>query len=91
MISLVIPAFNEEKLIKRCLDTFVNQKTTQNFEVILVNNNSTDKTLDIAKTFQNKLNLKLILGRGAARKKEFEEASGEIILSSDSDTIIPSD
>lgn len=95
MISVVIPAYNEEKLIKRCLDAFVNQKTTNNFEVILVNNNSTDKTVDIAKTYKNKFNLKIIFekvkGRGAARKKGFEEASGDIILSTDSDTLLPSD
>lgn len=95
MISVVIPAYNEEQLIKRCLDAFVNQKTTKNFEVILVNNNSTDKTVEIAKTYQNKLNLKIILekfkGRGAARKRGFEEASCEIILSTDADTLIPLD
>jgi glycosyltransferase involved in cell wall biosynthesis len=92
MISVVIPAYNEEKLIKLCLDAFIKQKTTKNFEIILVNNNSTDKTADIAKSYEDKLNLKIvsekIKGRGAARKKGFTEANGEIILSTDADTVV---
>lgn len=93
MISVVIPAYNEEKAIGACLGALCNQITSQKFEVILVNNNCTDDTIKIAETFSDKLNLKIITektkGRGAARKAGFEKASGEIVFSTDSDTIVP--
>ena len=46
-ISIVIPAYNEEKLISYCLDALTKQTTSGKFEVIVVNNNSTDNTLKI--------------------------------------------
>jgi glycosyltransferase involved in cell wall biosynthesis len=95
MISVVIPAYNEEKNIYFCLNALARQQTTQPFEVILVDNNSTDNTIKIAKQFQKKLHLHIIKetqkGRGAARKTGFQTAKGHIILSTDADTIVPQD
>lgn len=95
MISVVIPAYNEEKNIKRCLEAFETQQTTQQFEVILVDNNSTDRTYDIAKTFLKKIPLVILReptkGRGNARAAGFRIAKGEIILSTDADAIVPPD
>lgn len=93
MISVIIPAYNEEKKIGECLGSLVNQNTTQKFEVIVVDNNSKDKTAEIARQYESKLNLKIVVqkikGRGAARQKGFHQAKGEIILSTDADTIVP--
>lgn len=93
MISVIIPAYNEEKKIEKCLGSLLNQITTQKFEVIVVDNNSSDKTAEIARLYKSKLNLKIIVqkikGRGAARQKGFQQAEGEIILSTDADTIVP--
>jgi glycosyltransferase involved in cell wall biosynthesis len=93
MISVVIPAYNEEQVIEACLKAFMYQTTEQPFEVILVNNNSTDGMLEKAKTYADKIPLKIIdekkKGRGAARKAGFHAAQGNIILSTDADTIIP--
>lgn len=92
-VSIVIPAFNEEKYIENSLFSLLRseQKTKINYEVILVNNNSTDKTVQIAKKFKAGMDLRIInekkQGRGAARARGFEKARGEIILSADSDTI----
>ena len=84
MISVVVPAYNEEKQIEKCLDSLVNQSTTQKFEVIIIDNNSNDKTAEIAKKYEKILNLKIFMqkikGRGAARQKGFYQANGEIIL-----------
>lgn len=94
MISVVIPAYNEEKTIGNCLDALVNQKTNRKFEVIVVDNNSTDATAEKAKEYREKLDLKIVLqkekGRGAARKMGFAHAKGEIVLSTDADTVVPS-
>jgi len=95
MVSVVIPAFNEEKHIAACLESFLHQTTKEQFEVILVDNASTDKTSEVAKTFEDKLPLRVISepqkGRGYARKAGFEEAKGDIILSTDSDSMVPDD
>lgn len=93
MISVIIPAYNEEENIERCLESLVQQKTTRKFEVILVNNNSTDSTVELAKRFHTDLDLQIILepkkGRGVARKTGFEVAQGSLLFSTDSDTVLP--
>lgn len=91
-VSVVIPAFNEEKYIRYCLDSLVHQKTSLTYEVIVVDNNSQDLTTKISRGFKDKLNLKIIRepkqGRGAARARGFGEAQGSLILSTDADTIV---
>jgi glycosyltransferase involved in cell wall biosynthesis len=93
MISVVIPAYNEEKMIGSCLHAFEHQTSSEKFEIILVNNNCTDKTVEIAKSFKGKLDIKIMVekekGRGPARKKGFEQAKGDILFSTDADTIVP--
>ncbi len=95
MISVIIPAYNEEKNIGRCLDALVKQITTQPFEVIVVDNNSTDTTASIVKSYEKKLDLLLVMekekGRGPARHTGFSKAQGDILLSTDADTIVPPD
>ncbi len=91
MISVIIPAYNEEDSIGACLASLVTQKTDKKFEVIFVDNNSKDKTIEIAKQYKDKLNLKIIKektqGRGAARARGFDEAKGDIMFSSDADAV----
>ena len=93
MISIVIPAYNEEKSIANCLDALVTQKTNIPFEVIVVNNRSSDKTREIALSYKNKLNLRIIdektKGRGMAREIGFRNARGDIIFSTDADSVVP--
>lgn len=93
--SVVIPAYNEEDYIGPCLESLAWQKTKTKFEVILIDNNSSDNTNKIAKEFEKKLNLRIIIekqqGRGVARWRGFEEAKGNIIFSTDADTILPED
>lgn len=95
MISVVVPAYNEEKEISHCLEFLARQQTSREFEVILVDNASTDATVEVAKQFLNKLSLRIISepkkGRGAARAAGFRAAQGEIILSTDADTKVPVD
>lgn len=90
-ISIVIPAYNEEKCIAHCLNSLTKQKIKEKFEVILVDNDSTDKTKEIASKYTNKLNLKIIMekkkGRGSARYAGFKIAKGEIIVSTDADCV----
>ncbi|MDO8573803.1 MAG: glycosyltransferase [Candidatus Daviesbacteria bacterium] len=92
-VSIVIPAYNEEKYIGNSLRSLQEseQKTKINYEVILVDNNSSDQTVKIAQKFAKDMNLRIIKedkqGRGMARARGFAEAKGDIILSADADTI----
>jgi len=56
MVSVVIPAYNEEKEIEKCLEVFLRQTTSDVFEIILVDNNCTDNTVKKAKAFVERLN-----------------------------------
>lgn len=93
MISVVVPAYNEENNLRTCLNSLVSQNTKKKFEVIVVDNNSTDNTNKVALSFKNQLKLKVIKelkqGRGAARRAGFAAARGEIIFSTDADTKLP--
>lgn len=92
-ISVVVPAYNEEISIARLLESLAKQTVQESFEVIVVNNASTDHTRAIAESFSDKLNLRVIdepqKGRGAARASGFDHASGNIIFSTDADSIVP--
>jgi glycosyltransferase involved in cell wall biosynthesis len=93
MISVVIPCYNEEKYIGRCLEAFTKQSTTREFEIIVVDNASTDRTAQVVQQFTSKLPLRLITeprkGRGAARHAGCVAAQGDIILTTDADAIVP--
>jgi glycosyltransferase involved in cell wall biosynthesis len=95
MVSIVIPAYNEERLIALCLQSLAGQETQHKFEVIVVNNNSTDRTLEAVQRFRGQLPLKVInepqKGRGAARRTGFGVAQGDIIFSTDADVCLPKD
>jgi glycosyltransferase involved in cell wall biosynthesis len=91
MISVVIPAYNEERFIGECLSAIVRQNYTGAYEIILVDNGSTDNTVAVAQKFKNKLPLRIISelrkGRGQARHTGFAAAKGSIIFSTDADCI----
>lgn len=89
LISVVIPCFNEEKYIGRCLESVCNQNF-KNYEVIVVDNNCTDKTVKIAEGFKVKIIREKKQGMTPARERGFQEAKSEIIARTDADTIIPS-
>ncbi len=95
MISIVIPAYNEEKTIGRCIESLIDQTTDKPYEVIVVDNGSADRTFETANKYKDKLDLKVIKepvkGRGSARFAGFRKAKGEIILSLDGDSIAPRD
>lgn len=93
MISVVIPAFNVEQYIEETLLSIF-QQTYQNFEVIVVNDGSTDGTADILKKMITLYGNRLVVlnqknsGQGAARNKGIEVSSGEYIYFFDGDDII---
>jgi glycosyltransferase involved in cell wall biosynthesis len=89
LISIVIPAHNEEQFLPETLRA-IKALNYKNFEVIVVDNNSTDETAQIAKDYGAKLITESIKGVAAARHTGFMVAKGSIIASTDADTIVPS-
>ncbi|GIW61721.1 MAG: glycosyl transferase [Patescibacteria group bacterium] len=89
-VSVVIPAFNEAKNIHQTLESILNQ-TYQDFELIVVDNNSTDNTAEIAGRYGAKVIYEPKKGVTHARQAGFLAAKGEIIVSTDADAIHPPD
>jgi len=94
-ISIIIPAYNEEKRINKTLETILSylQKKKYDYELIVVNDGSTDKTKDVVLEFKNKQitvidNLKN-MGKGYSVKHGFLAATKEWILFSDADLSTP--
>lgn len=88
-ISVVIPAFNEEKRIASCLKSLNNQ-TVKPYEIIVVDNNSIDKTAEIARSMGAKVIGEKRQGISFARNRGFDAAAGDIIARTDADTVVPS-
>lgn len=92
VISIIVPSFNEEKHISRCLDSILNQTFTD-FEILCVDDNSTDSTFDIIKEYSVKDSRVKPLknpakGVSSARNFGIENASGDYIGFVDSDDFI---
>jgi len=93
MISIVIPMFNEENDVKKTLQKVskVLKKTKQPFEIISVDDGSSDKTLQVLNKSKRKYrNLRVIShemnkGPGAAFRTGFAAAKGDIIITMDAD------
>lgn len=60
LISIAIPTYNEEEYIGRCLKSISKQNMSDKIEVLIIDDDSTDKTLEIARSFQNKINVRIL-------------------------------
>lgn len=90
-ISAVIPTYNAEKYIRQCIDSIVDQTLgIENIEVIVVNDNSTDSTLDILEKYNN---IKIInneknIGSGYSRNVGIKNVTSDYLTFVDSDDFI---
>ena len=87
--SFVIPAKNEEKYLPACIESIRKQKGDFSYEIIVVDNNSTDKTFELAENLGVMVIEERRSGVGQARKTGTELATGEYIVNLDADTCIP--
>ncbi|MEI8187689.1 MAG: glycosyltransferase [Candidatus Saccharibacteria bacterium] len=85
--SIVIPCYNEEKFIAKTLISLNKQTYDGTKEIIVVDNNCSDKTVEIAKSYGAKIVSESIPGVCHARQKGTLSAKGEIVISTDADTI----
>ncbi len=89
-VSIVIPCYNEEKYIEKCLQSIATQIEKPD-EIIVVDNNCTDGTSEIAQKFNVKIVKEKNQGIISARNAGFDSAKSEIIARTDADTILPKD
>lgn len=93
-LSIIIPTLNEEKYLPKLLASLVTQ-TYNNFEVIVVDGDSKDKTAEIAESFKKILDIRTIIEKkksiGLARNLGGEAANGAYILFLDADVILDDD
>ena len=94
LVSVLLINYNKEEFIPRCLASLAKQDY-KDFEVIFSDDISKDNSIDIAKKYKKKLNLKIVKGTNRTKHgsynqmksilRAFKKSSGEIIIFLDSD------
>ncbi len=94
-VSIIIPARNEEKLIKKCLSSLLNQNHS-NFEIIVIDDDSSDKTIDKIQSLTNTDKIRIIkagkkpegwIGKNWPCYLGYKYSKGNYLLFTDADTI----
>src|SRR5437868_1240738 len=88
LVSVVMPAFDEERFIVEALES-VQRQTYRRFEVIVVDDGSKDRTADIAATLGASVIKQPHRGSGAARNAGLTVAQGEFWTIFDADDVMP--
>lgn len=90
LISIILPVYNGEQLIERCIESILKQ-TYKNFELIIVNDGSTDKTLEKIQKYKDE-RIRIInqsqQGTGQARNAGLKEVLGDYVCFIDSDDTV---
>lgn len=92
-ISVIIPVYNMEKYLIRCIESIENQ-TQKNIEIIFIDDGSTDNTFSILQEYEKKYNNILIMQQqhtaaGVARNKGIRKAKGKYVAFMDADDFYP--
>ncbi len=92
-LSIIIPVYNVQKFLKKCLDSIVEQETKYRFEVITVNDGSTDQSIKILKDYEEKYDFIKVIdqengGAAKARNNGINNARGRYISFIDSDDFV---
>ena len=91
-LSIVVPVYNYADILDDNIQSILNQKTKFHFEVIFVDDGSTDGARDILRKYENYQNVKLIFqkngGIGSARNTGIDNASGKYIMFVDCDDTV---
>lgn len=94
IVSIILPAYNEERTIAQSIERSLSQRYRGSTEIIVVDDGSTDRTYDIAKTYADKhanvraIRLEKNQGKSYALNIGFAQAKGEISVFSDTDSVL---
>jgi glycosyltransferase involved in cell wall biosynthesis len=84
--SVIVPALNEEKRIRRCLGSIRAQRTSHSYELIVSDSGSADRTVEIAREYADRVHVCGERGTARARNEGAALATGDILVFIDSDT-----
>ncbi|TVZ55413.1 cellulose synthase/poly-beta-1,6-N-acetylglucosamine synthase-like glycosyltransferase [Lutibacter sp. Hel_I_33_5] len=91
--SIIIPVYNRPQEIDELLESLTKQDFQDNFEVLIIEDGSTEKSESIIEKYKNQLDIKYFFkensGAGASRNFGMEKASGNYFIILDSDVIVP--
>lgn len=94
-LSIVVPVYNYVDIIESNIDSILNQKTEYNYQLIIVDDGSTDGAADVLKRYADNPKVKLIFqknaGIGAARNTGINNADGKYLMFVDCDDIVHDD
>lgn len=95
-LSIIIPVYNSQNYLEKCVNSLVNQKTKYNYQIILINDGSTDNSLKIIKNFENKYDFVYVLnqengGISVARNNGIRASSGKYLGFIDNDDWVTED
>lgn len=88
-VSVIVPTLNEEEYLENCLKSVARQKTQLNFELIVSDGGSKDKTEGIARRYADEFVVSRKRGIWVGRNNGAKKASGELLVFIDADTRIP--
>ena len=87
--SVIIPSFNSKKTIEECIKSILNQHySKKNYEVIVIDDGSTDNSLDLIKKYSVKIIRQKNKGPAVARNVGAKYASGKYLVFTDSDCVV---
>lgn len=91
-VSIIVPVYNAEKYIGKCIESVIRQETRYNFELLLINDGSTDNSLKIMQSYLQYKFVKIInqdnRGFSGARNRGLDEANGNFIMFLDADDML---
>ncbi|MCS7216669.1 MAG: glycosyltransferase [Candidatus Bipolaricaulota bacterium] len=90
VITVVVPVLNEERHLEACLRS-LRAQTFQDYELLVVDNGSTDASVSIAQRYADRVLHEPKVGPDLARHRGFLEARTEFLASADADTVYPPD
>ncbi|MBP3766234.1 MAG: glycosyltransferase family 2 protein [Bacilli bacterium] len=94
-VSIIIPVYNSEKYISKCLDSVLNQ-TYKNIEILVINDGSKDNSIDILREYEKKDDRIVVIdkeneGVAKTRNQGIKKATGDYIMFIDNDDFIDED
>jgi cellulose synthase/poly-beta-1,6-N-acetylglucosamine synthase-like glycosyltransferase len=89
-VSVLVPAYNEEKVIKATIDSLL-RSNYRNYEIIVIDDGSKDGTVAAARQYESNPRVRIIAkengGKSSALNRGIQEARGEVVIAMDADTV----
>lgn len=91
-LSIIVPVYNASSFIGKCIESVLAQETRYSFQIVIINDGSTDDSENILSTYNSQENVKVInqenYGISAARNRGLEAAESELIMFLDADDLL---